>query len=110
MKKIAAIQMCSSHIVDENLLIAEKLIQNAAKNAVQLIVLPEMFAMIGKNAKDKVVIKEAFRNGKIQSFLSTQAKKNKVWIVGGTIPIECENTEKVKAAALVFDDEGNIVS
>jgi deaminated glutathione amidase len=110
MKKIAAIQMCSSHVVDENLLTAKNLIEEAAKNDAKLVVLPEMFAVMGISSTDKVVEKEIFGKGKIQSFLSEQAKKNCIWIVGGTIPIECDDSKKVRAASLVFDDKGNIVS
>ncbi|OGT38904.1 MAG: acyltransferase [Gammaproteobacteria bacterium RIFCSPHIGHO2_12_FULL_38_14] len=108
--KIAAIQMCSSHIVDKNLLTAANLIEEATKKDAKLIVLPEMFAVMGRTSADKVTEKEPFRKGKIQSFLSDQAKKNKIWIVGGTIPIECENKNKIRAASIVFDDQGNIVT
>lgn len=107
---IAAIQMCSSHVVDENLLIAEKLISEASNNGANLIVLPEMFAIMGMNDTDKIKVKEVFGQGKIQSFLSQQSKKNKVWIVGGTIPIACSNDKKIKAASLIFNDEGNCIS
>lgn len=108
MTKIAAIQMCSSHIVDENLTTAAQLIKEASVNHAKLVVLPEMFAIMGST--DKVNVKEPFGNGKIQSFLSSQAKNNRVWIVGGTIPIECKNEKKVRAASLVFDDNGNFVA
>ncbi len=110
MIKIAAIQMCSSHIVDKNLQTAANLIEEAAKSDAKLIVMPEMFAIMGLSANDKVTEKEPFGKGKIQSFLSDQAKKNCIWIVGGTIPIECENKKKVRAASLVFDDSGNFVN
>ena len=52
--RIAALQMCSSHIVEENLHNAAQLISLAAQNKSQLIVLPEMFAMMGKKPIDKV--------------------------------------------------------
>jgi len=110
MTKIAAIQMCSSHILEENLRAAEKLIAEAAKSGAKLIVLPEMFAIIGLATTDKVADKESFGKGKIQSFLSDQAKKNSTWIVGGTIPIESHDKTKVSAASLIFDDKGKIVS
>lgn len=108
--KIAAIQMCSSHIVDENLKIAEKLVVEAAKNNAKLIVLPEMFAIMGLAASDKVSVKETFGSGKIQSFLSEQSKKNDVWIVGGTIPIACDNESKIRAASLIFDNKGQFIN
>ncbi len=110
MVKIAAIQMCSSHVVDENLLTAASLIEEAAKNKAKLVVLPEMFAMMGMSPHDKVGEKEPFGEGKIQSFLSDQAKKHKIWIVGGTIPLAAKNKEKVRAASLVFDDKGSWVA
>ena len=47
MSKIAAIQMCSSHILNDNLKIASRLINEAAKNEAKLVVLPEMFAVMG---------------------------------------------------------------
>ena len=110
MTKIAAIQMCSSHVVDENLSIANQFIEEAAKNGSKLVVLPEMFAVMGLTLTDKIAERENFGNGKIQSFLSNQAKHNNVWIIGGTIPIECDNKQKIRAASLVFDNTGNLVS
>lgn len=110
MSKIAAIQMCSSHKIDENLKTASELIYEAAKNGAELLVLPEMFAIMGQEMKDKVTVKERFGHGVIQSFLSDQAKKNKTWIVGGTIPIECNDENKVRAACLIFNDKGEVVS
>lgn len=110
MTKVAAIQMCSSHMVDDNLQVAAKLITEAATNGAQLVVLPEMFAVMGMTNNDKITEKEIFENGKIQTFLSDQAKKHGIWIVGGTIPIACENNHKVRAASLVFNDQGHCVA
>ena len=107
---IAAIQMCSSHIVDDNLKLAENLISEAAKNNANIVVLPEMFAIMGALPKDKVLVKETFGDGKIQNFLSEQGKINNIWIVGGTIPIECNDINKVRAASLVFNNKGNCVA
>ena len=87
MNKVAAIQMCSSADVDENLRSAEYWIEEAASNGARLIVLPEMFAIMGIHKTDKVAVQESFGHGKIQQFLSEQARKYRVWIVGGTIPI-----------------------
>lgn len=102
--------MCSSSSVDDNLILAEKLISEAAKNNAKLVVLPEMFAIMSDSVTTKIDVKEPFGEGKIQSFLSEQAKANKVWIVGGTIPIECDDEHKIKAASLVYDDTGKCVA
>ena len=108
--KVAAIQMCSSHHVNENLKSAEQLIAQAASNQAKLIVLPEMFAVIGLTANDKVLVKEPYGEGEIQRFLSAQAKKHNVWIVGGTIPIEGHHDKKIRASSLVFNDKGECVA
>lgn len=110
MKKIAALQMCSSNIVEENLGVAAKLIKEAADCGVTLAVLPEMFPIFGLNTADKVNVKEDFGTGKIQSFLAEQAKKNNIWLVGGTIPLTCEDEKKVNAACLVYDNTGKVVA
>lgn len=110
MPKIAAIQMCSSESIDDNLKKAEKLITEAAQNAAELVVLPEMFAIISSDVKRKAQIKEKYGLGKIQNFLADQARKNKIWIVGGTIPLVSANENKISAACLIYDDQGKIAA
>ena len=110
MNKVAAIQMCSTKNIDNNLASAANLIEEAAKNNAKLIVLPEMFAIMGEKGIDKVAVKEQYGKGKIQTFLSEISKKHGIWIVGGTIPIACQNPNKVRAASLVFDDKGKAVA
>jgi nitrilase len=110
MRKVAAIQMCSSHLLDQNLQSAALLIEKAAGNGAELVVLPEMFPIIGIKPTDKVDIKESYGEGKIQSFLSEQAEKNNVWIVGGTIPIACDDDNKIRSACIVYNSEGVAVA
>jgi len=102
--------MCSSNLVDENLAITEKLISEASDNGAQLIVLPEMFAIMGEKAADKVAIAEKYGDGEIQSFLSRCAKQYNVWIVGGTIPIQCNDKNKIRAACIVYNNTGDAVA
>ena len=82
--------MSSSHSVDENLEQAAEFIREASSMQSRLAILPEMFAIMGKSHLDNVSQKEIFGSGKIQDFLSKQAKQHKIWIVGGTIPIACD--------------------
>ncbi len=107
--KIAAIQMCSSHRVAENLNIASDLLEEAAQLGADLTVLPEMFPLIGTAPDYKLSIKEAFGAGEIQNFLSDHAARLGIWIVGGAIPIACEHSQKVHATSIVFNDQGLIV-
>jgi len=110
MPKVAAIQMCSSPDLAENLAMAENLIREAAQNQANLVVLPENFACMGLNEADKLRLREVYQKGPIQDFLSSQAKKNRLWLVGGTIPLQGQDPEKARAASLVFDDRGRCVA
>lgn len=109
--RVAAIQMTSHSDVEKNLKTAEKYISEAAQKGAKLIVLPEMFAVMGIDQLDKVKIRETLGQGRIQDFLSQQAAKYGVWLVGGTIPVAVKNSsEKVHAACLVYDDKGQRVA
>lgn len=110
MSRVAAIQMCSSCNVDENLQSAAELIAQAAAQKAKLIVLPEMFSIMGTQAEDKVTIQEEYGEGKIQNFLADIAKKHNVWIVGGTIPIASDDPNRVKAACILYNDQGEVVA
>lgn len=110
LSRIAAIQMNSTNNVLENLKRAGELIAEAAKKQAAVIILPEMFAIMGKQDIDKVNCREVLGKGVIQDFLSKQAKEHGVWLVGGTIPIACDNPNKIRAACLVFNAEGERVA
>uniref|UniRef100_UPI000B34DB4C carbon-nitrogen hydrolase family protein n=1 Tax=Crenothrix polyspora TaxID=360316 RepID=UPI000B34DB4C len=110
MSKCAAIQMASSPSISSNLLEAEKLIAEAAHAGAKLVALPENFALMGNNELDKIEAKEPEGLGPIQHFLASMAKKYAVWVVGGTIPIAGDAPNKVRAACLVYDDQGKQVA
>jgi predicted amidohydrolase len=105
---IAAIQMASSPNVSSNLLEAERLVGSAAGQGAKLAVLPENFALMGLNESDKLAVAEPEGAGPIQDFLSRAAERYKIWLVGGTMPIQAADG-KVRAACLVFDDKGRRV-
>lgn len=111
MIRVAAIQMTSCSDVKKNLVVAEQFIREAVEKGARLIVLPEMFAIMGIDQMDKVNVREKAGHGSIQDFLAEQAKKYGVWLVGGTIPVVVETTdEKVYAACFLYDDQGRVVS
>lgn len=110
MSKFSAIQMASGLSVSSNLLEAEKLITEAAKAGAKLVALPENFALMGETEFDKIKHKEVDGEGPIQAFLSNTAKKLGVWLVAGTIPLAAEDENKVIAACLVFNGQGERVA
>ncbi|MSQ80509.1 MAG: carbon-nitrogen hydrolase family protein [Candidatus Methylopumilus sp.] len=106
--KIAGIQMASGPDIKSNLDEAENLITIACNQGAKLIALPEYFSIMTSKDSEKLKAKEKPEKGLVQSFLSKQAKKNKVWIVGGSIPMESKNKKKIRNSCLIYDDKGNI--
>lgn len=110
---VAAIQMTSTGLVAENLKKAENLLQQAAEKGATLVVLPEMFALLGKGEvyrQKKRGIQEHFGAGPIQDFLSKMAQRYQLWIVGGTLPITSDDPDKPFLSSLLFDNHGKIIA
>ncbi|MCW8929563.1 MAG: carbon-nitrogen hydrolase family protein [Gammaproteobacteria bacterium] len=120
MSKVAAIQMASGPNVSANLSEARRLISDAVKQGAELVVLPENFAHMGMSESDILGIAEDYIWGgeqieqpkaQIQDFLASVAKEEKVWIVGGTIPLKVPNqADKILSACLLFNDQGDVVT
>lgn len=108
--RVAAIQMASGPGVAANLAEAERLIEQAVSDGAQLVALPEYFAIMGLKDTDKVKVREPEGKGPIQNFLSRMAKKHHIWLVGGSVPLECGNPDKVRNSCLVYDDRGKQVA
>jgi len=108
--KMAAIQMASGPNVSANLSEAERLIEIAVNQGAKLIVLPEYFAIMGLKDTDKIKVREEEGHGQIQDFLSKTAKKHKIWLIGGSVPLACTSPKKVRNSCLVYDDKGKQVA
>ncbi|MFC3339607.1 carbon-nitrogen hydrolase family protein [Paracandidimonas soli] len=108
--KVAAIQMVSSTRPEDNLARAGKLIAEAAAAGARLIALPEYFCLMGSHDHDKVGIREPHGGGVIQDFLRDQAKRHGIWLVGGTLPLESGEQDRIYNTSLVFDPEGREVA
>ena len=104
--KVAGIQMASSPHVASNLTEAERLIAIAAEQGAKIVVLPEYFCIMGVKDIDKVAVREIAGDGPIQRFLAKMAKKYKIWLIGGTVPIVSNYPNKVRNSCLVFNDKG----
>ncbi|MFC1685155.1 carbon-nitrogen hydrolase family protein [Pseudomonadota bacterium] len=109
-KKIAAIQMASGPNMGANLLETERLVSEAAEAGAGMVVLPENFAFMGKQEEDKLELVEKDGEGPQQEFLAGLAKRLGIWIVGGTVPLAASTPDKVRAACLVYNDQGERVA
>ena len=110
MTQVAAIQMTSGPDVAANLFEAGRLITQAAESGSKLIVLPENFYMMPMKDTDRLHEAEQIGNGHIQNFLAEAARRHKIWLVGGTVPLTTENPEKCRSACLLFNSEGERVA
>ena len=108
--KVAAIQMASGPNVAANLDEAERLIEMAVEQGAKLVALPEYFPVMGAKETDKVAVREEEEQRPIRRFLGNQAKKHKIWLVGGSIPLEASTQKKVRNSCLVYDDKGKVVA
>ncbi len=108
--KVAAIQMASGPNISANLLEVKKIVSEAVEDGAELVVLPENFAFMGKSEQDKIKLKEESGNGPLQSFLSKLAAENGIWVIGGTIPLNANDPNKIRSACLVFNAKGEQVA
>jgi len=104
--RIAAIQMTSGPDVATNLATAARLLEEAAAQGAVLAGLPENFAIMGRSEADKLAVSEPDGEGPIQEFLAATARRLKLWIIGGTIPLRAGADGRVAAASLLFDADG----
>ena len=110
MNRIAAIQMTSSPEVESNLAEAARLMGQAVDAGATMVVLPENFAIMPRQEGDRLAVVEKEGAGPIQDFLCEQARAHRIWLVGGTIPLQARQRNKVRAACLLFDDRGTRVA
>jgi nitrilase len=129
--KIAAVQMVSSHVVQDNLDQAAELIRQAALDGAELVVLPEYFCLLGYKDTDKLQIQEQYIesgyaetanfshiSAPIQHFLATQAKQAGIWLAGGSLPLTLagdasgseQSRAQVRNSTLVYSPDGICVA
>ena len=109
MPSVAVVQMTSASRVTDNLVAARVLLERAAREGAELAVLPENFSIMGVHERDKLAAAEDHSEGPIQGWLSQTARELNLWIIGGTIPLRTADPDRVAAACLVIDTQGQCV-
>ena len=104
--KIAAVQMVSTSSVEHNLEAARRLVAQAAEAGAQLVVLPEYFCLMGRHDRDKFAVAEVPGTGPIQQMLATAAREHGVWLIGGTLPIQSSEPDRVFNSNCVYAPDG----
>ena len=107
--KIAAVQMVSTPDVARNLETARRLVAQAAGAGAGLVALPEYFCVMGQHDRDKLAVAEAPGDGPIQAMLAGTAREHRIWLVGGTLPLRCDDPDRVLNANAVYAPDGSLV-
>ena len=110
MGKVAAIQMTSGHVVEDNLAAAAELLREAKDLGADIACLPENFSFIGLKDADKLKVAETDGQGPIQDFLRDTARRLGLWILGGTTVIKGDSATRVANASLLIDADGERVA
>src|SRR5690606_35484820 len=74
-----------------------------------MVVLPEYFCLMGRRDEDKVALRERPGQGLIQDFLRDEAKRHGLWLVGGTLPLESPDSDRICNTTLVYNPQGEQV-
>jgi nitrilase len=98
--------MNSGADVSRNLDLAADLLGKAASDGCTLAVLPENFALMPEQGRDKARHAERPGEGPIQAFLADTAAELRLWIIAGSMPLASPENERVYGACLAVDDDG----
>ncbi|MCI5643774.1 MAG: carbon-nitrogen hydrolase family protein [Peptoniphilus sp.] len=99
---IGIIQLSATDDKEKNLKAMEKYASSAKNEGADVICLPEMWNCPYQNSYFTKFAEEDF--GETYKKMSEVARKNKVYLIGGSIPIKCG--EKIYNRAYVFDKSG----
>jgi predicted amidohydrolase len=109
LSRVAAIQMISSPSIEENIATARRLIADAAQQGAQLVLLPEYWAAMGMRETDKLGYAEQVDVGPIQEFMAATAREHQIWLIGGTLPLAAQVSDKVLNTMMVYNPAGERV-
>lgn len=108
--KIAAIQMTSGPIFQDNIATAMRLIHDAVSAGAKLVLLPEYWAIMGMQDQDKVRLTQSPDAHLMAEFMAQQARHHGIYLVGGTVPLISPDSNKVYNSTLVFNPKGQQVA
>ncbi len=107
---VAVIQMESSSNVEKNQQTAYRLLQEAKMKGAKWAVLPEYWALMGKQDEDKLHIREREGQGPLQYWLKLIAKQLGMTIFAGSLPLHCTDEHRVFNSLLTISAQGECLS
>lgn len=108
--QVAAIQMTSGDEVAANLPVAERLIAAAAAEGARLVLLPENFGLMAARAQDRIAAREADGDGPQQAFLARMARTHRLYVIGGSVPLACDDPARTNQTLLAYAPDGSRIA
>ncbi len=103
--KAAVIQLCSGLDVSENLAEIERQLRGCQQENINIVVLPECFAMLGSSQSSL-----ALKSKEVMSWMASTAKAFRCWLIGGALPVSEPNDGRSHSSCLVYSPEGKEVA
>ena len=107
--RVASIQLNSVRDISQNLMKVGELLAEAADEGVKLAVLPENFAHMGGDEQEKREAAEDQQNSPILRFLSDQAVKHDMAIIGGSLLLKGDHG-LLRNSSPAFDANGKLLA
>ena len=104
--RVAAVQITTGPDVEKNLNEIEKQVIQAAADGANIVALPEVFACYDSQKYLALGQQEMSALGNLRSRMSRWAKENKVYLIGGTIPVLEPKASKVYPRCYFYNDQG----
>lgn len=104
--RVAAIQLCSTSDTARNLDVAGRLIDSAARDGAEIVVLPETFNIRGK--PDEVREAAEPLDGPTMQWARELARRHAIWLVAGSIAESVEGQPLPFNTSCILDPEGEI--
>ena len=101
---LAAVQMNSTSVLEENLVSARAFIDEARAGGADIIALPENFSLMSETKEQRQNVAE--RASEVEAMLSAAAQENGAVIIGGSTPLPAPDG-RVTNTCLVFDQSGH---
>ena len=100
---LAAVQMNSTSVLEENLASARAFIDEAGAGGADIIALPENFSLMSETKEQRRDVAE--RVSEVEAMLGAAAQENGAVIIGGSTPLPAPDG-RVTNTSLVFDRSG----
>jgi len=108
--RAGCIQLASGNDRQTNLELAATLIDEAAGEGCDIVLLPENFSFMGANDNEKLAVAEEQDSSLTLRFLSQQAATHRMTIIGGTLPLKAASTGKVRNSCPLFSPNGEMLA